>query len=295
MKKIITTILAATLILSTTACGQNTEIEALKEENEQLRAQLEDSNKPTETPTENIITPESLSDKYDQIQYGMSYSQVVEILGSEGTVSRSISNPMPDNCDYYIISDTVKAQKNSKWKIVDITEFAGALEGLSNTEKNRYFKMHPDKVFKNYKYSIYIDGNVKVITDLTEMVNKIGSCGVAIHKHGKRDCVYDEVNTILAMKKDTKENLEKHIEFLKKIGFPKHYGLLECNIIAREHFNPTCQKLMDMWWQDFMTLSKRDQMSLPSVLFRNDIPVSEVGVLGTGVENDYAIRVEGHR
>lgn len=39
MKKIITTILAATLILSTTACGQNTEIEALKEENEQLRAQ----------------------------------------------------------------------------------------------------------------------------------------------------------------------------------------------------------------------------------------------------------------
>ena len=102
MKKIITTILAATLILSTTACGQNTEIEALKEENEQLRAQLEDSNKPTETPTENIITPESLSDKYDQIQYGMSYSQVVEILGSEGTVSRSISNPMPDNCDYYV-------------------------------------------------------------------------------------------------------------------------------------------------------------------------------------------------
>ena len=201
----------------------------------------------------------------------------------------------PDNCDYYIISDTVKAQKNSKWKIVDITEFAGALEGLSNTEKNRYFKMHPDKVFKNYKYSIYIYGNVKVITDLTEMVNKIGSCGVAIHKHGKRDCVYDEVNTILAMKKDTKENLEKHIEFLKKIGFPKPYGLLECNIIAREHFNPTCQKLMDMWWQDFMTLSKRDQMSLPSVLFRNDIPVSEVGVLGTGVENDYAIRVEGHR
>ena len=72
MKKIITTILAATLILYTTACGQNTEIEALKEENEQLRAQLEDSNKPTETPTENIITPESLSNKYDQIQYGMS-------------------------------------------------------------------------------------------------------------------------------------------------------------------------------------------------------------------------------
>ena len=83
MKKIITTILAATLILSTTACGQNTEIEALKEENEQLRAQLEDSNKPTETPTETLLPPNLFSDKYDQIQYGMSYSQVVEILGQK--------------------------------------------------------------------------------------------------------------------------------------------------------------------------------------------------------------------
>ena len=97
MKKLLTIILSAALILSTTACGFNSELEALKKENEKLKAQLEDSNKPTETPTENIITPKSLSDKYDQIQYGMSYSQVVEILGSEGTVSRSISNPMPDN------------------------------------------------------------------------------------------------------------------------------------------------------------------------------------------------------
>ena len=56
MKKLLTIILSATLILSTTACGLNPEVEALKKENEKLKAQLEsgekkDTSKPTQNPT----------------------------------------------------------------------------------------------------------------------------------------------------------------------------------------------------------------------------------------------------
>ena len=58
MKKLLTIILSATLILSTTACGLNPEVEALKKENEKLKAQLESAEKkdtpnPTPNPTEN--------------------------------------------------------------------------------------------------------------------------------------------------------------------------------------------------------------------------------------------------
>jgi len=59
MKKLLTIILSAALILSTTACGFNSELEALKKENEKLKAQLEkkDTPKPTQnstpSPTEN--------------------------------------------------------------------------------------------------------------------------------------------------------------------------------------------------------------------------------------------------
>ena len=45
MKKLLTIILSATLILSTTACGLNSEVEALKEENKKLKAQLESAEK----------------------------------------------------------------------------------------------------------------------------------------------------------------------------------------------------------------------------------------------------------
>ena len=54
MKKLLTIILSATLILSTTACGLNPEVEALKKENEKLKAQLESAEKKdTPKPTEN--------------------------------------------------------------------------------------------------------------------------------------------------------------------------------------------------------------------------------------------------
>mgnify|MGYP006993638925 FL=1 len=54
MKKLLTIILSATLILSTTACGFNSELEALKKENEKLKAQLESSEKKdTPKPTQN--------------------------------------------------------------------------------------------------------------------------------------------------------------------------------------------------------------------------------------------------
>ena len=52
---------------------------------------------------------------------------------------------------------------------------------------------------------------------------------------------------------------------------------------------------MNMWWDDYNTLSKRDQMSLPSVLYRHNMKVEDIATLGTGVENDYLVRVERHR
>ena len=53
MKKILVVALSVALLLSTTACGTNSELEALKQENEQLKSQLTDTEeKPTEKSEE---------------------------------------------------------------------------------------------------------------------------------------------------------------------------------------------------------------------------------------------------
>lgn len=199
----------------------------------------------------------------------------------------------PDNIDYYVITDQNVDLSKSAWNKVDIKAFEKQISKMNNIEKNRYFKMMPHLVFRDYEYSIYIDGNIQVVTDLTEFVNYIGKYDIATHQHFCRDCVYDECEAILSAKKDSVANIEKHKELYLKTNMPLHYGLMECNILARRH-TELCKNIMESWWDEFLEYSNRDQLSLPHVLFMANIPVAEVATLGANVFLNPSIRVVTH-
>ena len=200
---------------------------------------------------------------------------------------------MPDNCDYYIITDQ-PVPCDTKWEKIDITKYRDVISGLTNAEINRFFKMKPDLVFPDYKYSIYLDGNIKPVSDLTEFINLIGPTGIAAHNHSIRNDVYEEAEVLKFLKRDKPERIDRHIGYLKSTGMPENYGLIECNVIAREHNNPTCKKIMDEWWEEFRNYSKRDQISFIHVLYMNGIDSKEIGTLGDNVFDNPAIRKVGH-
>ncbi len=197
----------------------------------------------------------------------------------------------PDNCDFYVFTDREFDDLSSTWTRMEIPK---TLEGFSDSAKNRYLKMHPHELFDQYRYSVYVDGNVQIFTDLTEYVNKLGPSGIGTHMHSTRNSVYEEMGEVLKQGKDTKENIDRHLAYMKETGMPENYGLLECNVIAREHHNSTCVKIMEEWWNEYSKYSKRDQISLPHVLFRNGIKVQEVGVLGNNVRTNPSFRIFGH-
>lgn len=199
----------------------------------------------------------------------------------------------PDNCDYYIFTDQKVNNDSSAWikRAAELPE----LDGLSNAQKNRYLKMHPHKLFPDYKYSIYVDGNVLIISDLTEYVNKLNTIGLGLHTHDARSCAYAELAAIEKSKRETSESVKRHREHLKAAKMPKNYGLLQCNVIAREHHNKTCISIMEQWWEEYMQYTKRDQVSLPYVLYKQNIRVKEVGVLGTNVYTNPSFRILTHK
>ena len=196
---------------------------------------------------------------------------------------------LPDNCDFFIISDS--KPKNSNWKHLNLDISNFGLLGKSDAEKNRFFKMFPNKIFKKYKYSIYIDGSIKIMTDLTEFVHDINKYGLKAHGHYRNSCVYDEIKKCKKLRKDTDENLTKHFMHLKASGMPKKFGLLEAGILVREHHSPICISLMEEWWHEFSQYSKRDQISLPFVLWKFGINVTEVSTLGNDIYTNYAFRL----
>ena len=60
MKKLLTALLAAALMISCVGCGNNAEIEALKKENEELKSQLKESNNTQAvSPTPDVSTKET--------------------------------------------------------------------------------------------------------------------------------------------------------------------------------------------------------------------------------------------
>lgn len=200
----------------------------------------------------------------------------------------------PDNIDYYIITD-LEMNENCGWKKFDISKFESQLEGMSNIEKNRWFKMHPHEVFSDYRYSVYVDGNVVPVTDFTEFVNRIGSCGIAMYWHSPNNCIYQEAlqNRYIVRKISPKE-VDQQVEYLKSNGMPENYGMTTCNVIARDHTNQICMKLMDDWWTEFMAHCKRDQLSFPYVAWKNNINMADIAVLGDDVWNTDALLVVQH-
>ena len=206
----------------------------------------------------------------------------------------SIMEPLvhPDNVDYFAITD-FEFPEDCSWKRIDADSFEEAKD-LPPAMKNRYFKINPHKVFSEHKYSIYVDGNIRVCTDFTEHINRMSPYGFSHFRHSKRTCAYEEAKVCKILKKDSDANIDAYTSWIRSQGFPENYGLITCDILVREHNNPMCIKIMEQWWEQFRDRVKRDQVSLPFVLFKNGIAIDEVATLGGAVHNEYSFEIVKH-
>ncbi|GHU78425.1 hypothetical protein AGMMS49992_29030 [Clostridia bacterium] len=186
----------------------------------------------------------------------------------------------PDNIDYYVITDASPDKYiSSAWKYVDISKYNDTIHGYSSRKKSRFFKMHPQLLFSDYEYSVFLDGSFTVIGDLNDFIIKIGAYDLVTYKHWTRHCVYEEAKAIIKQRKDTLESVNKHIKHLKRDGMPYNYGLISSGILARRHTSLNKQ-IMDFWWDECSKFSIRDQLSLPYVLYKLGIPVGKITKLG---------------
>lgn len=199
----------------------------------------------------------------------------------------------PDNCDYFIFTDADIADKKTVWKkkTVDVPEFCK----LSNAEKNRYIKMHPHILFPEYEYSIYIDGNIEVVTDFTELITDFNEYGLKLHNHFNRHCAYEEIQECIRQKKCPIDQLNTYQNKLLEENFPYNYGLLEAPVICRQHNCPKCIEIMDAWWDEYLNYIKRDQLALIYVLYHMGIKPKVLSGLGRDIHSNYAFIQHDHK
>lgn len=206
-----------------------------------------------------------------------------------------------EGVDYICFTDVDIQSKT--WKIIK----SNPIYNDPNRNAKKY-KILPHRYLKNYDWSIWIDGNIKVVSDIR------GLCDgdpYKVYDHmqvfDKRDCIYDEAQAILNFGKINSEKTpERNIKNWKdnpklivdqingyiSEGYPKQNGLATNPIIIRNHHDFNVIKNMEDWWNEIKYNSKRDQLSFNYIAWKNNF--NFVYLEGDSRNNEYFVNMGKH-
>ncbi len=167
-----------------------------------------------------------------------------------------------DEWDYVCFTDNNRCS-SALWDVRAMDSHHVAFRGDPQL-RARWYKLFAHRLFPEYQYSIWVDGNIDVCDRFLQIRayecirQKVLMC---LARHPSRVCAYDEALACMQLKKDTIEKIQNTMLFLKTQGYPEINGLYETNILIREHNHPRLIKTMEIWWQMLYEFSKRDQLS----------------------------------
>lgn len=189
--------------------------------------------------------------------------------------------------DYICFTDS-NQYKSNIWDVRKVTPLY-THGGLNN----RKYKVLPHRFLSNYDFSIYVDGDLKITSDLNNLSQNFESNPLSVLDHSlcgvnttgnlnSRNCIYDEANFIKWLgdnhpRKHYKDNIDtifKQMERYQIEKYPSKNGLARTSMIMRNHNNTKVIRVMEDWWLELKHWSKRDQLSFPYVCWKNNFNIS---------------------
>lgn len=172
--------------------------------------------------------------------------------------------------DFVLLTD----QKPSLWKRVlgrscwQVRLFDNP--GLDLTRFSRLPKLKPHLFLADYDYSVYVDGNACLDSDPSGLLDTLDWPDFAVADHPFRDNLYDEFRECRNMGYDEEAVFNRQEAKYRQSGFTDPAPLYENNLILRRHNKSEVKELGESWFAELCSESKRDQLSLPFVCWRDD-------------------------
>ena len=188
----------------------------------------------------------------------------------------------PDNVDYYLVSDHSR-NDDSVWRNRDPYSVLPK-DIVSPVVAARWCRMHPHLLFPEYEQAIYLDACTWITSDLTPLVQALQNYPLAMFKHKNRDCVYEEIKACRIKRKDSKKRLMEEEDYIRGLGIPAHWGLLETPVIAFELQDERCQRILEQWWREYELYPGRDQIALIAALWKLGVNPDMIGTMGPDFE-----------
>ena len=197
--------------------------------------------------------------------------------------------------DYICFTDS--DIKSETWKVVKSTP----IYNDSNRNAKKY-KILPHRYLKDYDYSVWIDGNILVVSDIRDLVTQ-HKYQVFDHNQTRldpRNCIYKEYNAIIELGKrnggsykDNPQVMYKQIRRYIEEGYPENNGLSKNGIIFRNHNDSEVIKTMEDWWNEIKYNSRRDQLSFNYIAWKNNF--NFIYLNGDLRKNKYFLQTGKHK
>lgn len=124
---------------------------------------------------------------------------------------------------------------------------------------------------EGYDLSLSMGAQLVLNCHLDELLRDSFTAGdeMMLCRHPERDCVYDEAEVCKALLLDDPGRIDEQMRRYRAAGYPAHDGLYSTGIMARWHKSANVRALCELWWEEYLSGSRRDQLSLNYALWRS--------------------------
>ena len=171
----------------------------------------------------------------------------------------SLHDPRVPSPNVRFICFTDSRDVRSKvWKVIYVAP------NRNSTDMNRRLKINPHLYLPAHDYSLYVDGNVRILERLEGLFEKYARITeIAVPRHPARNCLYDEAEICVRNRRGDPAMIQEIVSSYRRAGFPSGAGLFECNMLLRRTFAPSVVRLMETWWSEYERGAGRDQITFP--------------------------------
>jgi len=216
-------------------------------------------------------------------------SHIVIYTAIFGAYDKLKQPPVQDiSCEFICFTDNKRLLKNPGiWRVIYVKS-----NSMHPRMQAKYFKIMNHMVFPEgnissqygyvnanfYDYTIWIDGSISIKSPtFARDICSFLTNNWAIFKHPDRNCIFDEVNASIPLKKYEGQPLVEQASFYRAEGHPAHYGLWSCGVIVRlGHPSRELIRFCEAWWNENIRWSYQDQISFPYLLRKHEMTVNTI-------------------
>lgn len=194
----------------------------------------------------------------------------VVVTANIGAVDIPMENHVANPEFKYVMFTDDKSIKSSFWNV----KYIGR-EFKDPRRDARRYKWLIHKFFPGVQYSIWVDSNVTIMSELNAHIRMyLTDADIALVKHW-RDCIYEEGAACASVHLDSVKVINAQMEKLRQEGYPAHHGLHQTRVIIRRH-TKEINALNEAVWEGIQEGSIRDQLWFNYVAWKMGIKINDI-------------------